>query len=102
MHLSASTIRILEVAEELELRKCDNTGLVREFVLTQTDCFLKEGMREEDLFTTAEKQIVVKHELENIRVLEGENFLPGYPFIKLYPGQSVCEFFFFVYYFIKN
>ena len=82
----------MEVAEELEFRKCDNSGLVREFVLTETKCFLKDGMSEEDLFTTAEKQTIVKHELENIRVKVGENHLPGYPFLKVYPGQSICKF----------
>ena len=82
----------MEVAEELEFRKCDNSGLVREFVLTETKCFLKDGMSEEDLFTTAEKQTIVKHELENIRVKDGENHLPGYPFLKVYPGQSICKF----------
>ncbi|KAK6622610.1 hypothetical protein RUM43_008452 [Polyplax serrata] len=93
LHLSASTVRILEVAEELELRKVDNTGLLREFILTQIDCFLIDGMTEDDLFTTAEKQIVVKHELENIRVNVGENFLPGYPLLRLYPGQSIFQLF---------
>lgn len=92
LHLSASTIRVLEVAEELELRKCDNSGLLREFVLTQSHCFLKDGMSEEDLFTTAEKQTIVKHELENIRVAAGESFLPGYPLLRLYPGQSICKY----------
>ncbi|KAL0274144.1 UNVERIFIED_CONTAM: hypothetical protein PYX00_006638 [Menopon gallinae] len=91
IHLSASTSKVLEVAEELEMRKQDNTGLLREFVLTQTDCFLPEGLTVEDLFTTAEKQTIVKHELENIRAVTKDDYLPGYPMIKLYPGQSIFQ-----------
>lgn len=94
--MSASKFRILEVAEELELRKCDSAGLVREFVLTQSEDFVSDGMDPVDLFTTAERQTIVKHELENVRALPEENHLPGYPSIRLYQGQSICTSRFFI------
>lgn len=91
IHLSASKFKILEVAEELELRKCDTAGLVREFVLTQLEDFLEDGMDADDLFTTAERQSIVKHELENVRALPDEDHLPGYPSVRLYQGQSIFQ-----------
>lgn len=75
----------------MELRKRDTTGLVREFVLTQIEDFVEEGMDADDLFTTAERQMIVRHELENIRALREEDYLPGYPSIRIYQGQSICK-----------
>lgn len=91
IHLSASKFKILEVAEEMELRKSDSAGLVREFVLTELEDFLEDGMDADDLFTTAERQTIVKHELENIRALQDEDHLPGHPSVRVYQGQSICE-----------
>lgn len=91
VHLSASLDRILETAEEMEISKRDNSGLVREFLLHQLNDFLAEGMEPDDLFTTAERQAIVLHELGNLRAGPAEGNLPGYK-IKLYPGQSLCKF----------
>jgi hypothetical protein len=87
--VSASKIKFLEVAEELELKKMDNTGLIREFTVSQLDDFLEEGMHVDDLLTVAEKQYIVRHELENIRALTEEDEVPGYPAFRLYEGQSI-------------
>jgi anoctamin-10 len=89
LHVSASKIKFLEVAEELELRKRDKCGLVREFAVSQLDDFLEDGMHVDDLLTTAEKQYIVRHELENIRALADELHVPGYPALRLYEGQSI-------------
>lgn len=54
-------------------------------------------MDAEDLFTTAERQTIVLHEFENLRAGSAEGYLPGYEHIKLYPGQSICEFYYTLY-----
>ncbi|KAJ9594502.1 hypothetical protein L9F63_014114, partial [Diploptera punctata] len=91
LHVSASKIKFLEVAEELELKKMDTTGLYREFTVSQLDDFLQEGMHVDDLLTIAEKQYIVRHELENIRALSEDNEVPGYPAFRLYEGQSIVQ-----------
>ncbi|PNF39603.1 Anoctamin-10 [Cryptotermes secundus] len=91
LHVSASKIKFLEVAEELELRKRDKCGLIREFTVSQLDDFLEEGMHVDDLLTTAEKQYIVRHELENIRALKEDDQVPGYPAFRLYEGQSIVQ-----------
>lgn len=46
-------------------------------------------MHVDDLLTTAEKQYIVRHELENIRALTEDDQVPGYPDFRLYEGQSI-------------
>jgi anoctamin-10 len=89
LHVSASKIKFLEVAEELELKKRDKYGLIREFTVSQLDDFLEDGMHVDDLLTTAERQYIVRHELENIRALTVDDQVPGYPAFRLYEGQSI-------------
>jgi anoctamin-10 len=89
LHVSASKIKFLEVAEELDLKKCDRSGLIREFTVSQLDDFLEDGMHVDDLLTTAERQYIVRHELENIRALKDEDQVPSYPVFRLYEGQSI-------------
>lgn len=91
LHLSASKIKFLEVAEELELRKRDSAGLMREFLVSQLEDFLVDGMHVDDLLTTADRQAIVRHELENIRALPGDSCVPGYPHHRLYEGQSIVQ-----------
>ncbi|GLH12162.1 Anoctamin [Gryllus bimaculatus] len=87
LHVSASKIKFLEVAEELELKKRDREGLVREFAVSQLEEFLAEGMHVDDLLTTAERQHIVRHELENIRALAEDDHVPGHDGLGLYEGQ---------------
>nr|CAD7256531.1 unnamed protein product [Timema shepardi] len=91
LHVSASSIKFLEVAEELEIKKKDSQGLVREFTVSQLEDFLLDGMHVQDLITTADKQYIVRHELENIRALEEDIHVPGYPTLTLYEGQSIVQ-----------
>nr|CAD7457715.1 unnamed protein product [Timema tahoe] len=91
LHVSASSIKFLEVAEELEIKKKDSQGLVREFTVSQLEDFLLDGMHVQDLITTADKQYIVRHELENIRALEEDTHVPGYPTLTLYEGQSIVQ-----------
>jgi anoctamin-10 len=89
LHISASIIKFLEVAEELDLKKSDRCGLIREFTVSELDDFLEDGMHVDDLLTTAERQYIVRHELENIRALKEDDHVPGYPGFRLYEGQSI-------------
>ncbi|XP_067003378.1 anoctamin-10 isoform X2 [Anabrus simplex] len=91
LHVSASKIKFLEVAEELELKKRDREGILREFTVSQLEDFLDEGMHMDDLLTTAERQRIVRHELENIRALMEDDHVPGHPGLSLYEGQSILQ-----------
>ncbi|XP_044267516.1 anoctamin-10 isoform X1 [Tribolium madens] len=91
LHLSASKIKFLETAEEMELMKEDKTGMMREFTVGQLEDFLPDGMHVDDLLTLAEKQTIVRHELENIRALAEDEHIPGYPTYTLYEGQSIFQ-----------
>ncbi|KAJ8961004.1 hypothetical protein NQ318_020308 [Aromia moschata] len=90
-HLSASKIKFLEVAEEMELIKEDRSGKMREFSVAQMEDFLPDDMHVDDLLTMAERQSIVMHELENVRALAEDDHIPGYPTCNLYEGQSIFQ-----------
>lgn len=75
----------------MDLMKEDRNGVMREFSVSQLEDFLKDGMHVDDLLTESEKQLLVRHELENIRALAEDNHIPGYPSYSLYEGQSIVQ-----------
>ncbi|XP_039279552.1 anoctamin-10 isoform X2 [Nilaparvata lugens] len=91
LHVSANHFKLLELAEELDIRKRDRKGSIRDFTMSAMDDFinLQSSDCSSDILSTAEKQSLVRHELENIRALENENSVPGYTNIHLYEGQSI-------------
>jgi len=89
--VTASKLKFLEVAEYLELKKLDSSGQLREFTVGDLDNFLHGDIHLDNLLTTAEKQMIVMHELENIRAMFGEDCIPGYPSIVVFKGQSICK-----------
>ncbi|CAH0557355.1 unnamed protein product [Brassicogethes aeneus] len=91
LHISASKIKFLEIAEEMEMVKTDRNGLMREFAVAQLEEFLPEDMHVDDLLTTSERQTIVRHELENIRALPDEHHVPGFQNYTLYEGQSILQ-----------
>ncbi|KAF5303166.1 hypothetical protein FQA39_LY10079 [Lamprigera yunnana] len=91
LHISASKIKFLEAAEEMEIIKCDKSGQQREFTVSNLEDFLPDGMHIDDLLTTAEKQKIIKHELDNIRALPEDKFIPEYKNYALYEGQSILH-----------
>ncbi|XP_077290700.1 abnormal X segregation isoform X2 [Arctopsyche grandis] len=93
LHISASKIKFLQIAEEIEIVKKDRSGILREFVVSRMEDFLEEGMHVDDFLTTAERQTIVRHELENIRTLEGEHYIPSYNTAGLYTGKSILQSF---------
>ncbi|KAL3281710.1 hypothetical protein HHI36_004914 [Cryptolaemus montrouzieri] len=91
LHISATKLKFLEAAEEMEMMKEDSNRQMREFTMKQLDDFLPNGMNVEDLFNVADRQTIVRHELENIRALPEDNHIPGYPTLSLYEGQSILS-----------
>ncbi|XP_018321990.1 anoctamin-10 isoform X2 [Agrilus planipennis] len=90
-HVSASPIKFLEIAEEMELVKRDKHGQMREFTVNDLENFLVDGMNVDDFLTSAERQAIIRHELENIRALPTDIHVPGYPFYSMCEGQSVLH-----------
>ena len=41
------------------------------------------------ILSMAEKQKIIFRELENIRATDEDEHVPGYEFIKLYPGRTI-------------
>ncbi|XP_044726729.1 anoctamin-10 isoform X2 [Chrysoperla carnea] len=91
LHISATKIKFLELAEEMEIVKQDRFGVMREFTVDQLEDFLEPGMHVDDFLTTSERQTIVKHELDNLRALVEDVHIPGYVLYKLYEGQSIIE-----------
>lgn len=75
----------------MEIVKTDRNGQSREFSVNQLEEFLPDGMHVDDLFSTYEKQSIVRHELDNIRALPEDDHIPGYPDYPLYEGQSIIQ-----------
>uniref|UniRef100_A0A4W2DT55 Anoctamin n=1 Tax=Bos indicus x Bos taurus TaxID=30522 RepID=A0A4W2DT55_BOBOX len=50
----------------------------------------KDGDDNDDFLSMAERQFIIKHELENLRARD-EKMIPGYPQAKLYPGKSLLR-----------
>ncbi|ODM92879.1 Anoctamin-10 [Orchesella cincta] len=94
VHVTASDWRQLEVAEMMELKKMDykrDDPAPREFTLKEVGNFLSEDMKHHEILTSAEKQMVVMHELRNLQSRPGERHVPGYDAIQLLPGDSLLH-----------
>ena len=66
--------------------------MLREFTVADLDNFLYGDVHLDNLLTAAEKQMIILHELENIRALFDDQCVPGYPYLSLFPGQSIRKF----------
>ncbi|XP_049822312.1 anoctamin-10 isoform X2 [Aethina tumida] len=91
LHISASKIKFLEIAEEMEMVKTDRNGIMREFIVAELEEFLPNDMHVDDLLTISERQTIIRHELENIRALAEDDHIPGFNSYVLYEGQSICQ-----------
>ncbi|RXG70154.1 TELO2-interacting protein 1-like protein [Armadillidium vulgare] len=80
VHVSATKIKLLEVAESLELQKKTSTEL---------DQFLFGDKTLDSVLTPSEREYCVRHELEGIRAKADDAHVAGYPEIKMFPGQSI-------------
>lgn len=77
----------------MEVVKKDHSGVMREFVVSQLEDFIEEGMQVDDFLTIAERQNIVRHELENIRATNDDKHVPAYHHINIYPGKSLLQTF---------
>ncbi|XP_035710331.1 anoctamin-10 [Folsomia candida] len=91
LHLTATTPRFLELAEQFSLKKVDDRGLLREFHVRDLDAFLVNDILLETLISPAEKELIVLAEIQSIGALPGEGHIPGYPNLKLHSGQSIFQ-----------
>lgn len=91
VHVSATQMKFLEIADDMGFMKRTKTGIIRNFnVACLDDFFYDENMALEDILTPADRQIIIKHALENIRAAEHEHHIPGTK-TQLYLGQSIIQ-----------
>uniref|UniRef100_A0A0A9W9V8 Anoctamin n=1 Tax=Lygus hesperus TaxID=30085 RepID=A0A0A9W9V8_LYGHE len=90
VHVTSGSQQLLELAEEMEIRKRDRHGVLREFTMHELEDFINPADKAE-LLSSSEKQTIVRHELENIRALNHEICVLGYPEYPLYEGQSILS-----------
>lgn len=82
------------MAEQLQIKKLDysqDPPIPREFMVKDLNNFLLPGMHADEILSSADRQIVVLHELKHLESLRWEKHVPGYPELTLYPGQSICK-----------
>lgn len=78
LHVSARNTKFLQIADELEIMKKTKSGVMKIFNISCLDDFFLDGnMDVENILTAADKQIIVKHALDNIKANEHERSLPG-------------------------
>ncbi|XP_014249776.1 anoctamin-10 [Cimex lectularius] len=90
LHVTCSEEKLLELAEEQEVRKKDKNGVLREFMVDELEEFIEADFKDQ-LLTAAEKQVLVRHEIENVRALSHEMCILGYTEYPLYVGQSIIS-----------
>lgn len=88
--VGASNRRLLLGAETLGLVKECNDSSMRAFTYGTRHNFRDFDDDNDDFLTMAERQFIIKYELENLRARE-EKMIPGYPQAKLYPGKSLLR-----------
>lgn len=69
-------------------RRCRQT---RFFMFTNSIAFEIDNMTIEDILTPADKQVVIKYALDNIKAQADERHIPGYSASFLYHGQSIVH-----------
>ncbi|XP_064410977.1 anoctamin-10 isoform X2 [Latimeria chalumnae] len=88
--IGASRIRFLFGAEAVGLvRECTD-GSMRNFTYSNRKIFKGFEDDNEDFLTMAERQYIIKQELEHLRAKD-ETMIPGHPQAKLYPGKSILR-----------
>ncbi|KAJ1081778.1 hypothetical protein NDU88_001953 [Pleurodeles waltl] len=87
--LSITPYSLLRGTEVLGLAKLDHSGSMRAFSYNNRASF-PNAEKTEEFLTLAERQFLVKHEADSIRVRD-EEYVPGYPKLRLYPGQPIVR-----------
>ncbi|XP_048385780.1 anoctamin-10 [Stegostoma tigrinum] len=86
--IGASWKRLLLGAESLGFVKEFQDGSMRVFTYNNREDYKHFTDDDSDFLTVAEKQYIIKRELENLRAVN-ETMVPGHPQAKLYPGKSI-------------
>lgn len=67
-------------------------GVMKNFNIScLDDFFIDDSMAIDNVLTVAERQMMIKHAIDNIKATEIERFIPGYENIPLYHGQSLIN-----------
>lgn len=92
IHISAENCKFLQIADELELMKPTRSGVMKNFNIScLDDFFIDDSMAIDNVLTVADRQMIIKHAIDNIKATEIEKFIPGYENILLYHGQSLIN-----------
>lgn len=88
--MSAENCKFLQLADELELMKPTRSGVMKNFNIScLDDFFIDDSMAIDNVLTLAERQMLLKHAVDNIKAIDFEKVIPGYEHIHLYHGQSL-------------
>lgn len=55
------------------------------------DFFVSDSMAIDNVLTLADRQMIIKYAIDNIKATEIEKFIPGYEHVLLYHGQSLMN-----------
>ncbi|XP_046394474.1 anoctamin-10 [Ischnura elegans] len=94
LHISVSRLKLLEVAEEMEVRVKDLTGRDREFMIADIEDYIpsEHSGAIEEIFPLSERQRIVHRQLHiTMRAMPFEHIVPGYPSMKLLAGESIVQ-----------
>lgn len=82
----------LQLADELEIMKPTKSGIMKNFNMLCIDDFIvNKNVDIENILTNADRQIIIKYALDNIKANETEKYIHGVERISLYHGQSILE-----------
>lgn len=65
-------------------------GMMKNFNIScLDDFFVDDSMAIDNVLTLGDRQMLIKHAIDNIKATEYEKFLPGYKQLLLYHGESL-------------
>lgn len=72
--------------------KPTRNGVIKNFNIScLDDFFVDDSMAIDNVLTLADRQMIIKHAIDNLRANEIERFIPGYEHLLLYHGQSIIN-----------
>lgn len=90
--MSAQNYKFLQIADELEVMKPTRSGVMKNFNIScLDDFFIDDSMAIDNVLTSAERQMIIKHAIDSIKANEIEKSIPGYENILLYHGRSIIN-----------
>jgi len=90
VHITATKIKLLEIAEAIEIQKPTQDGIMQEVSVRGLDNFLHHGATLDTLLSPGEIEYCVRRELHAMSAGE-EPCLPGYPGVPLQPDDSLVD-----------